>query len=256
MARYTLLNRLPPELYQLLSSYRNCEARSDTYRWLDIVAESILGHVQPLSGATSHSSNGRAMCPLCGDGANSYYEQGFSFPEGLRRHLVGYGNTHQCVFTDTAMKLASNDWKDRFSEEEENKRVEMEEKAQARRKVERMYRIDPLTQPKLADEGMFYGSVARTPQQMESTRNRMASLGLKCVVDGNVEAWVDDRDAWVVYADPRGEGRIDFTVWKKPLPKRTSANNYKYHVASFHILDSWKNELKKKYESRLPAING
>src|SRR5690606_21922357 len=106
MARYTLLNRAPASFHRLLSSYLDCESREATYGWLDAIAAEVIEAAELLPASHPEWGSVRAMCPICGEGANSYYEQGFAFPEGLRRHLVGYGRTQQCVFTDAAMKLA------------------------------------------------------------------------------------------------------------------------------------------------------
>lgn len=253
MTRYALLSRAPPEIYMLLSSYRSCESRQATYRWLDGVAEKIVESAEPLSESASGWASSRALCPACGEGANSYYERGFALPEGLRRHLVGYGRSQHCIFTEIALKVAHEDWERRFSEEEEKNRQEQYRKQEERRKVEKLYRIEPLDAPKLLDEGMFYSEKSRTEEQMESVAGRLSELGLSRIVEGNVEAWVNDRGNYIVYADHRQLGRINFTIWKKPLPKRSIKASYKYRIGAFHILDSWKKNIREKYEARLAS---
>jgi hypothetical protein len=170
---------------------------------------------------------------------------------GKARHLVGYGRTRQCVFTETAHKLALDDWFERFHETEESQRVEREHKKQQRRSTETTYQVDPFGPPKLMDEDTYSGEGARTSEQMLFARRRLEQLGLEKRFESNVEAWVDERPDWIVYSDPRKSDRIYFTVWKKPLPKRRPVSSYKYRIRSFYLLDSWKNDLKKKYESRL-----
>jgi hypothetical protein len=103
------------------------------------------------------------------------------------------------------------------------------------------------------DEDVYSVEGARTSEQMLFATKRLEELGLEKRFASNVEAWVDERPHWIVYADPRTSGRIDFTVWKKPLPKRRPVRSYNYRIQSFYLLDSWKNDLKKKYESRLPG---
>lgn len=252
MARYALLRTLPEDSRRLLTSYHDCGTREESWHWLDQVAEAIVETARPLPETVQGWGGERGMCPLCGEGSDSYCERGFKLPEGLRRHLVGFGNTHQCVFTETAYKLALDDWFNRFHEAEENQRVEREVEKQQRRSTETTYQVDPFGPPKLMDEDVYSWNTARTKEQMLFVRKRLGNLGLKERLESNVEAWVDDRDNWIVYADPRQLGRIDFTVWKKPLPKRQPVNSYKYRIGSFHLLDSWKNDLKKKYEARLP----
>jgi hypothetical protein len=253
MARYTLLRTLPEDMHRLLTSYYDCETREESWDWLDRVAEVVMDMAQPLPGTVGSWDGERGMCPLCGGGSDSYYEQGFKLPEGLRRHLVGYGRTRQCAFTETAHKLALDDWFERFHEAEENQRVERENQKQQRRTIETTYQVDPFGPPKLIDEDAYSFEKARTTEQMLFARKRMGDLGLEKRFESNVETWVDERPNWIVYADPRTSGRINFTVWKKPLPKRRPANSYKYRIESFYLLDSWKNDLKRKYESRLPS---
>jgi hypothetical protein len=252
MARYTLLGTLSEDSRRLLTSYRDCKTREESWRWLDGVAEVIVETARPLPETVQSWGGERGMCPLCGEGSDSYYEQGFKLPEGLRRHLVGYGRTRQCIFTETAHKLALDDWFERFHEAEENQRVERENKKRQRRSTETTYQVDPFGPPKLLEEDVYSVEGIRTPEQMLFVKKRLEDLGLEKRLESNVETWVDDRANWVVYADPRQSGRIDFTVWKKPLPKRRPVNSYKYRIGSFHLLDSWKNDLKKKYEARLP----
>lgn len=252
MARYALLRTLPAELHQLLISYHSCETRKESYRWLDRIAEAILGVAKPLPETIQSWSGPRGMCPLCGDGSSSPYERGFALPEGLRRHLVGYGNTHQCVFTETAVKLARDDWHNSFRESDEKERMDEQSRFQQRLSTETTYRIEPFGRPRLVDEHI-YGS-SRTPEQMDQARIRLEALGFRKIVEANVEAWIDERAEWIVYADPRQSGRVDFSVWKKPLPKREPARTYKYRIGSFHLLDTWKNDLAAKYASRLPKV--
>lgn len=252
MARYALLRTLPDELHQLLISHRGCETRKASYGWLDRVAEAILKVAQPLPETIQSWSGPRGMCPLCGDESSSPYERGFALPEGLRRHLVGYGNTHQCIFTETAMKLARDDWQNRFEESEKKERRDKQDRLQQRRLTETTYRIEPFGRSELIDECISGSS--RTPEQMDQARMRLEALGFRKVVEANVEAWIDERAEWIVYADPRRLGRIDFSVWKKPLPKRVPVRAYKYRIGSFQLLDTWKKDLAGKYASRLPKV--
>ena len=47
-----------------------------------------------------------AACPLCGSTPQSYYSnQGYTHPEGLKRHLEGYGNMMQCLIMSLIWEL-------------------------------------------------------------------------------------------------------------------------------------------------------
>ncbi len=252
IARHALLCTLPEPSRRLLTSYRECAVREESRDWLNRLAEMVVDMAQPLPQTVESWGGERGMCPLCSGGSDSHYEQGFKLPEGLRRHLVGYGRTRQCVFTETAHKLALDDWFDRFHEDEENERLVRENKKLQRRSTETTYQVDPFSPAKLIDETVYSVEGARTPEQMLFAMERLKALGLKKRYESNVEAWVDERTDWIVYADPRTSGRINFTVWKKPLPKRRPVRSYTYQIQSFYLLDSWKNNVQKKYESRLP----
>lgn len=252
MLRYSVLHLLPYEIGQILDSYRQCSSRRETYRWIDNVAEKIVEYAQPLD---SHMSGwgSRANCPLCDQGADSPYRDGFALPEGLRRHLVGYGNTHQCLFTDVAQRLAREHWNDKFTETEKIEWQEKQEELARRRQSETIYQISPFDGGELLDEGVGFGEESRSLDALTWAESRLAALGLEKNVEGNIQSWVDDRESWIVYADIRSSGRIRFSVWKKPLPKRRPTSTYRYKISEFYLLDTWKNDLKSKYESRLPV---
>jgi hypothetical protein len=105
----TVLHLMPENVRELLESYSACESRDETHRWDDTVAEQITAFAKVLPRQGPYSSD-RAYCPLCGEGSQSPYESGFTLPEGLRRHLVGYGNTHLCRVMRAALCLARQHW--------------------------------------------------------------------------------------------------------------------------------------------------
>ncbi|WAB92725.1 hypothetical protein OSS47_01690 [Pseudomonas citronellolis] len=251
MLRSNLIHLLPYETVQILSSYHGCLSRKDTYQWLDQISEKIIAYAQPLETKASGWGS-RANCPLCGRGADSPYQEGFALPEGLRRHLVGYGNTHQCLFTEVAEYLARDHWRDKFAESERLEREAEQKELVERRSKEALYQLDPFDGGHLLDEGISYGEKPRHAEDLDWAESRLHFLGMEKKINGNIQSWVDDRETFVVYADVRSAGRINFSVWKKPLPKRPPSNTYRYRLGYFYLLDNWKNNLKSKYESRLP----
>lgn len=73
----------------------------EVYAWFELVMGRVLEIARPLSPEerTDQTYDGdRARCPLCGGSANDYYNpnNGFAYPEGLRRHLLGANNNRQC----------------------------------------------------------------------------------------------------------------------------------------------------------------
>lgn len=85
------------------------KARSEVFNWARETAEKI---IQKIDGdesiKPSYLGDRRTLCPLCKRGPNSPYihAEGFSIPEGLRRHLLGSYNAHQCFFIKVAIDTA------------------------------------------------------------------------------------------------------------------------------------------------------
>lgn len=252
MLRYELISVAPQEAGLLLGSYYKCKSRSEIHHWLNDIAEQISAMAKPLPKYQNSVWGERGNCPLCGSGGNSFNDEGFALPEGLRRHLVGFGNAHHCVITKAARDLARQYGHDQFAALEEQERLDKLDELASRRKIETVYQTSPLNEPLLMSEHIWSSENVRNPDQLIWAEDRLLDLGFQKQINGNIEAWTDEHEKWVVYADHRQVGRINFTAWKKPLPKRTPSNTYKYRLNYFHLLDSWKKNLKEKYEKRLP----
>lgn len=251
LARRAIIDLMPDEVGRLLGSYYSCESRHESYVWKDNVVDALIQRVDASTVSEFPWGERRAMCPLCNLGADSPYVEGFALPEGLRRHLLGWGNTHQCRVTEAAFKLARDHWNEKFSEAEELEWVAKQTAIEVRRKGETLYLVSPGVEPKLLDEGYSFHP-PRTPESLSWAEARLISLGFQRSADGKVISWTDDRDDFVVFADPRSTGRLEFQVWKKPLPKnRKASSKLRFPQSSFHLLDSWKNDLQGKYVKRL-----
>jgi hypothetical protein len=252
-ARWALTNLglLPDEAPQLLHGYVKCESREETYGWERAVVEGVIALAKPVLDDDRLDPRERAFCPLCGGGSNSPYYRGFTL-EGLRRHLAGWGSrSNQCDVMSAAMSLAREYWHKQFHEsdmaEERLKRERLEE----RRRIENLYRTE-LDKTELVDEGIGYGNTPRDESGMAWAEERLAGLGFEPKTEGNVKSYTDEREDFVVFADPRRPGEIRFQVYRKSLTKgKTPRVKYKY-VTSFGLSDKWKNDLRGKYESRLP----
>lgn len=106
LARINIISVAPDELVRLLHGYATCDSRERAYLWLEEVAREIIPHAKILTREEGSVFGERAYCPLCRQGSTAAYDRGYSIPEGLYRHLIGYGNVHQCVVTEAAFKLA------------------------------------------------------------------------------------------------------------------------------------------------------
>jgi hypothetical protein len=243
-ARSTILALMPEETQRLLESYPSCESRQQTYSWQKSVAETIIESAMLPREQGSYFSD-RAYCPLCGCG-------GFTIPEGLRRHLEGWGNMHKCDVMKAALGLAREYWHKQFHAAEQAEEVAKRECLEERKRTETLYRTMPDKDPQLLDEG--YGTRAREQAQLVWAESRLAELGFQTTSEGNVKSYLSERIDFVIYADPRASGQITFRLYKKPLPKKgRTARLRSARISTFYLLDSWKNDIRGKYETRLSS---
>jgi hypothetical protein len=249
MTRLKLLSIVPEKFHEIFRSYCSCETRESTYHWYDDAAERIIDLSVPLSPEHGSYWRPRAYCPLCGDGSQSPYDEGFALPEGLRRHLTGWGNSRQCVVTEAAFEIARTHFHEKFSAAEQAERTQHHIKHAERLQTESLLRIGPTQEPELMNEGSFL-MPPRDLSEMAAAEARLLQLGFVKSEDGRVVQYYLDTDSHGVYADPRRKTEIQFNVYKKPFPKkirRDRINRAKY----FTLKDSWKNDLKGKFEARL-----
>jgi hypothetical protein len=119
--RRAMIRMVPPRAQAILGSYSSCESRAGTSHWKDNIAEKIL----ELAEILPDQDDRRAYCPLCGEGTSSPYEEGFSVPEGLRRHLIGWGRGQKCDVVEASEMLAREYWHFEFHEAEEAERAQI-----------------------------------------------------------------------------------------------------------------------------------
>jgi hypothetical protein len=99
--RRALVDLMPPEAQAILWSCYRAKTDQEWAVWPEAAADKI---VELCTGITQRTYQGqpieppRAKCPLCRAGPQSYYDGhlGFALPEGLMRHLTGYGRSHEC----------------------------------------------------------------------------------------------------------------------------------------------------------------
>jgi hypothetical protein len=257
-ARRTILLLMPQNVQPVLSSYFSCEARQQTYGWESDVADKIIALAQILPPAEGSFLSDRAYCPLCGDGSSSPYQRGFSIPEGLHRHLVGWGgNVHQCRVMEAAVSLARDYWHDKFHPAEEAEEAEKRDRLAQRKKRGTLYRTSPYLEPQLIDEAIGFGAAPRDESELAWAEQRLEALGFQITREGNVKCYTNDRESFVAYADPRTRGGIEITVFRKPVSGRGRGRRTRPAVlTSFRLMDTWRNDLRGKYESRLPKMSG
>jgi hypothetical protein len=108
MARATIIGLMQPELERLLWGQVSCKTFEEVRKWVDDTAESIIEFAAHTENPAGRNWDGRlrVLCPLCGDGPQSPYDDGFLLDEGLRRHLLGTYNSRQCSVFKAAHQMA------------------------------------------------------------------------------------------------------------------------------------------------------
>lgn len=249
-ARQTILELMPSPFDAILESYLSCQSRADSRAWEAKVADEVIQNAQVLTREEGSYWEERAYCPLCRGSSSAPYDVGFSLPEGLRRHLVGWGGrTHQCRVMVAVMGLARNYWNERFLAQEEAEKALQFASRSIRLQTETLYLTTPNAAPQLLDTGRFFRP-ARSAESLAWAESRLEELGFRIQIEKNVKAYIDDRDKLVIYADPTTGSRIEFRAFKKPLPKRGTPTP----LDTYEIPDRWKHDLKAKYENWLLAV--
>jgi hypothetical protein len=239
-ARRDIVDLMPYEISQLLTGYHSAKSESDYWGWERETIERIVS----MAEADLRYSQPRARCPLCKSGGG-FYDTGFTLPEGLSRHLTGWGNTHHCPVTDAAFRNARYSLRKDF---EAWRRTEKEDEAN-RRKTERLFLIDPRKPPLLIDESVFGLSHGlhefRTADEIPAAALRLRDLGFQFEVRGNVVAYKLMHENRLILADPRIAGRLEFHVFSDEKPTKKTKHE------SFYLLDSWKADIPSKFMVRL-----
>jgi hypothetical protein len=238
--RDDIVRLMPEVISDLLSRTYLLETRSDYHRWQRETIDAIVEMTVPDPKA-SNRYEVRARCPLC-QASGDVYGSGFKLPLGLERHLEGWGNVSQCPVTEAAFKNARYSNRDKFDKAEEAER----DKVEQRKATERVLLINPAEKPVLFDERLW-SREPRNPEQLAVAEQRLRDLGFEIETNGNIVAYKFVHEEWLVLADPRGEGRIEFTVFKRSGKKQKR----RFGRDQFYLLDSWSVDLPGKFHKRL-----
>lgn len=245
-ARRTILDLMPERIQKLLSSYTSCTSSEEAWGWKTRVTDSLIEIAEVLPNDAPRYLPDTAYCPLCRAGSSAPFAKGFTIPEGLRRHLVGWGNVHQCKVMAAAIGLANEYWRYQFEEKDALEAARKSALTEHRKQTETLYLLGPKEQPTLIDK-IFRGN-ARTPEELAWAEQRLSRLGFEIKIEDRIKSYRHLGKDFAVYADPRVRGRISFRVYRLPSTNR-SIRGYQ----QFYLLDSWKHEIEAKYRARLAA---
>lgn len=251
-ARQTIIKLMPLDKGRILRSYLDCKTRTDTHGWQEEVAYKLIDLANVLPVVPDWPNSDRAFCPLCGMGSSTPYESGFSIPEGLRRHLLGFGSVKQCVVVATAFHLARDYWNRQFREGEHAEREQQARRIAERRKIETLYQVTPDAEAQLLDDSSVMGRHPRTESEMAWAEQRLTNLGFHIAEENQVKTYTDEQETFITYADPRYRGQIAFNIYQLPLPQKAGRRKGPMSKrGSFYLRDEWKLDLHSKYEARV-----
>ena len=245
-ARRTITSLLPDSTRRLVSSYYDCETRDKSREWEADVVDKIIESASILDRSDGSFWGPRAYCPLCGAGSSSPYDRGFTVPEGLRRHLTGWGNTGACDVLDAALQLARNYWEPRFQKAEAAAESERQALLVDRRTRERLFLLGPSRPPLLVDEDIGYNCEPRDDASLRWAVDRLAALKFAEIVENRIHSYVRDAGEYIVYADPRATGKLTFYLYRRPDPNRRSRRRSPDEYQTFTLSDRLRNNLEDK----------
>ncbi len=236
-----MISLMPDDIARRLGSYDDCNTPREADLWVTETVEWLIQRTLDATEPETHTWPRPAVpCPLCGGRGLHTHHDGFTLPLGLERHLLGRVNAQPRSVMEAAINLAREHWAYIPALRERERQALAE-----RRRTETAYRVSAFGEPRLIEEG---GAAPRDREQLAWAEERLASLGFRRIAEGNVIAWIDDRDTRTVYADPRAQGKITFEVWRTPLPKPGS---YPLPSGTFYLLDRYHIKLTDKYAKRI-----
>jgi hypothetical protein len=175
----TILHLLPKPFQDAFHKTLWADSRQEMHSRLDEAIDLVIEQANVRTDRFGNNSiifeEQHAYCPLCGDGSSSAYADGFKYPEGLRRHLTGWGNNWRCCVVEAMSKHALLYNRDKFNHVEANRQQERASHIKARRLTETLYQVSVIGEPKLFDDLSFV--TARNADDFSNAEDRLKVLG-------------------------------------------------------------------------------
>ena len=181
-ARRNIVELMPKDISEALSSYHSCSTFEDYQKWLRETVDFIISKAEVDPQQSGYEPRG--WCPLCQRGVRNPYVSGFKIPGGLEKHLHGDGNAYRCVVTHAAFRNAEYRLRGTFEASAEAARRVVEE----RRRNEQTFSTDPSLPSQLLDEGQWWIK-SRSADELAAAEERLISLNFVKEVSGNVIAY-------------------------------------------------------------------
>ena len=255
IARRDILNLAPAEFRSILDSFKDCHSRTDLDGWEESIARAIVARAAPMhAGTQSQWLLSHAFCPLCRGAPQTTYGHGLGFklPEGLRRHLVGYGKTAQCSVMFAARSLARKAWSDRILAGGADAQRESVHGPGSGAGEPESQRPDGSAVPETVAP-----SDARPkqgPRSLDWAEQRLLNIGFQRIdVNGAldyVKTFTYAQGTFVVHADPTHARRIAFRISRA---FQTDHGRPKI-LRSFSVSDWWVSQLLEKVLLHVGAV--
>jgi hypothetical protein len=254
-ARQTIIDLMPDELALLMSSYVQHPA-AEHAEWLERTVDTLLGKAiaLPRPASPSASGVGRVYCPLCRHGRQDPYAQGFAFPEGLRRHLMGDHGGRRCRVLLAAHSLAKQHWENAAlnARPPEHSRPRSLAVAAAKPSPAVAWRYH--TGPECGGLAIAeHSGQPRSDEELVMAEHRLRQLGFVCLrSERSLVSYTRAIEGHVIYADPRAAGTIWFHCYRRS--PGLAARGWEQRFPSFKLRDSAKLGLLDKFEAWLELL--
>jgi hypothetical protein len=114
VARLTVIRLMSEPIQEILNGWKKCSSLEDFLAWQQSAAEQIVAIADvkvPEEMQSLGSSTPRAYCPLCHESTEWFNLEGFAYPDGLLRHLMGTHRATPCAVFAIACELAKENVK-------------------------------------------------------------------------------------------------------------------------------------------------
>lgn len=189
------------------------ESRDDFHNWQHAAFTEIVDTTVFVDDG-AYDNRERAPCPLCQAMTAEWGSgqlRGWT-PEGLRRHLEGYGNTYRCRVFETAWKMHLDENHDKFVADESRRYQDRER----RKTTEPMILRWPNREPDFfKPEYSWETDRVRSDDDLIWAQEQLREAGVVTERTRNVVAYRLVRDDFMALADPRFKNVIDITVYKQ-----------------------------------------
>lgn len=253
-AQQTIIDLMPDEIGLLLTSYVQ-HPPAQRAAWLERTVETLLDTAATLPRPTAPSASGaeRVYCPLCRHGRQDPYAQGFSHPEGLRRHLTGDYGGRRCRVLVAAHALASQHW-DAMAKDARGAASTSPIPLSASASVPAAnvvwrYQTGPECEGVLLSE---HSGQPRSEEELAMAEHRLTQLGFVRLRSArSIVSYTRAVEGHVIYADPRASGVVWFHCYRRSTGLTLG---WERRFPSFKLRDGLKLAVLDKFEAWLDML--